>query len=1090
MQILIVYPFLSTIQTATPPTPPSPSSKRKAPRTPTPTPASAPTATPPAPASAAPTARTQAPASATPSASPSESNHVPEAPTEVPDPEDFDRVWEQARAHAISKSSTSSDETSPVSSASTSATAMASDETPQASNDSPEMQPPTTAKVTKTHWNWYRVFDLSVYWMILSLVGSNSASFLAILVHVLGTMLLYKIGMLQRLVGARLPLPFIFFICICSLSSFTQGLDIEEDDDDDNDDEGFYGLQFGEEHEWSCGQRYVFKVAINFCRQIAKELYNTNQLFVPGGHWWTITGAFTMNNLAQLGDTSRSVVYYYGTKVGHALKGKVRKQLGYPNVRDKIFVIFNLDRQRGDNHTKLVNSVIKFCKEFCKGITPSNLSTMTIEQAISMEAAGLPFFASLFFYSIAYTAEECKFIGGGRAIMGYLRRMLLFVVESGVQALFPLLGIPLAKSTMPHEFITGYGLLNWVKKSHETCVECGRAFFKELDEMFGDLSSSTDDRVENFNGSFIEYVLKKCIRMTALSSWKPAIKCVPLTGVILDLIFNIGMWKNAFGDRKTNPKYPYDPSKGYNDDDRDFAFGNFEDFLEGIESTFASFAALDTNNEMLKAPLARARSLVTILDERGWKFFFSFRPFGLNIDVYYFQEFVGWWPSFIFIHGPPCQAFNTESPTLSSAEVMSMRQRAVELHLLFLFSRRFLSRTMTNGFNVSIDLSKYFVLGSILMAHAMFQYLVANFHLSTKGACLFAKNMIVSFNAFLEKSGGYVNGLYNENCNRKLVSYAVRTEIRRRNMGIRGFTKDMDYRQTVLNILSRCFSKKWSVAGLKALTVEAGLSLAVDVLKKDPRWPRFKEKKLIGGALLARLTNAYNRARGGSSGATEDKKEATQAIMKDVVGWPEIFPKGIGWHTTHEIWYLQKVIFGRCRIDVTFPDTPQGLLEALNALNRFIAMKKLKKNVFAAATSEQLEEMKKVMLKHIRVKDGNICDCEWCEEDSASDASTSTKKRAATTTKATKKPVSSTSTKKRAATTTKATKKPVYEANPAATAALKAALDSAQEGNGVVDPACLKTALGFGYSKVFIDAKVDEQEALNVKPAAKKMKTN
>ena len=84
----------------------------------------------------------------------------------------------------------------------------------------------------------------------------------------------------------------------------------------------------------------------------------------------------------------------------------------------------------------------------------------------------------------------------------------------------------------------------------------------------------------------------------------------------------------------------------------------------------------------------------------------------------------------------------------------------------------------------------------------------------------------------------------------------------------------------------------------------------------------------------------------------------------------------------------------------------------------------------------------------------------------------------------------STSTKKRAATTTKATKKPVYKANPEATAALQAALNSAQEGNGVVDPACLKAALGFGYSKAFIDAKVDEQEALNVKPAAKKMKTN
>ena len=58
----------------------------------------------------------------------------------------------------------------------------------------------------------------------------------------------------------------------------------------------------------------------------------------------------------------------------------------------------------------------------------------------------------------------------------------------------------------------------------------------------------------------------------------------------------------------------------------------------------------------------------------------------------------------------------------------------------------------------------------------------------------------------------------------------------------------------------------------------------------------------------------------------------------------------------------------------------------------------------------------------------------------------------------------------------KATKKPIYETNPVATAALQAALDSAQDGDAK-------------YSKVYIDAKVDERIELNVKPAAKKLKT-
>jgi len=72
-------------------------------------------------------------------------------------------------------------------------------------------------------------------------------------------------------------------------------------------------------------------------------------------------------------------------------------------------------------------------------------------------------------------------------------------------------------------------------------------------------------------------------------------------------------------------------------------------------------------------------------------------------------------------------------------------------------------------------------------------------------------------------------------------------------------------------------------------------------------------------------------------------------------------------------------------------------------------------------------------------------------------------------------------TKRRAA-----TKKQTYKADPKASAALQAALDSPQDNDGVIDPECLQKALAVGFSKAFILAKVEEQEALNVKPAAKK----
>ena len=61
-------------------------------------------------------------------------------------------------------------------------------------------------------------------------------------------------------------------------------------------------------------------------------------------------------------------------------------------------------------------------------------------------------------------------------------------------------------------------------------------------------------------------------------------------------------------------------------------------------------------------------------------------------------------------------------------------------------------------------------------------------------------------------------------------------------------------------------------------------------------------------------------------------------------------------------------------------------------------MKALKKNVIKQATSEQFKKIKEVMKKHIRVKDGNNCDCEWCEE--AEEAlKPNTKKRKSTVSK-------------------------------------------------------------------------------------------
>jgi hypothetical protein len=533
---------------------------------------------------------------------------------------------------------------------------------------------------------------------------------------------------------------------------------------------------------------------------------------------------------------------------------------------------------------------------------------------------------------------------------------------------------------MPHEFVTGYGLMKWVKASHEKCVDCGATFFAKLKQTFGGLDGSTDERVES-DCTFIDYVLKNGIQMIALSSWAANIKCLPLTEVILDLMF--GSWRNAFGDRKPPKNKPFDAGS-YNDGDRNFAFDNFLAFVELLENTFASFAALDTNKEMLRASKAVGRSLVEILEERGWNFFFSFADFGLDIDVYYYQKEDGHWPSFIFIHGPPCFAFNTESTTLTKYLIDLMRKRVVELHLLYLISRKFLEEVMTDGFNVSRDLHDYTVLYNLLMAHAMFQYLVANFHLNTKYACLFAKNMLVSFNAFLAditvNTRRYINGYYCEHNNNKLVSEAARREATYNS----DETRDNHYVQTVLNIITRCFTSKCPLPNVMVLNEEECFSQVVellnDVKNKANRWMHFKERNVIDGPLLKGLTRAYARLGGRAKATAQDKIDEAQQRMEGMTEWPAEWPTGLGWDKSKSNWKLKKQVHG-IRVSWRFDDNKEGLLDAVKVKTRFDEMKESKNNLLkAAATKEEKDRLRNVINQHCRVTEGQSCVCAWCND--------------------------------------------------------------------------------------------------------------
>eukprot|EP00984_Skeletonema_dohrnii_P023183 scaffold12261_cov72-Skeletonema_dohrnii-CCMP3373.AAC.1 len=566
------------------------------------------------------------------------------------------------------------------------------------------------------------------------------------------------------------------------------------------------------------------------------------------------------------------------------------------------------------------------------------LYAMAIAAADTKRLHELPFFAILFLYSIGHCAEDCNDLGGGIAIGGFLRRVILLVVESGIQMLFQKLGINLADASMPHEWING-GLMKWVKESHARCVDCGEAFFEVLKEKFGTLGGSIDERVSDPNGSYIEYVLKNSIKMVALSSWAPDVKCLPLTEVLLNLIFSY--WNDAFGKRhpvKRGFGDVYDAAGGFNDDDRNFAFGNFEAFLLNLQETLAAFGALDSNKEMLKSVLAGNKTMHEILLERGWKHFFSFSPFGLDIEVYYYQKKEGYWPSFLFLHGPPCHAFSTKESTLAQQLIESMQKRAVELHLLFLISRKFLQGVMQNGFNVSRDLAQYTVMFNILMAHAMFAFLVSNFHLSTKGACLFAKNMMVAFNAFLMSAEGYHNGLFSHNCSNGIVSKRVRSGIYRECEEQCEFHFGVE----VVNVLTRCISDSVQPCiGIKMLSLDESMTKAAAILKvNDSRFKLFKAKNFVCSTLL---------------------KLIAIAMMQEVEpGWE--LPSGMEWNENAQCWELSKEFNGKMLSLGCYGYSIAGLQKAAFVAGRFDAV--CTEQFKATITETNVKEMMRVIREH------------------------------------------------------------------------------------------------------------------------------
>lgn len=514
-------------------------------------------------------------------------------------------------------------------------------------------------------------------------------------------------------------------------------------------------------------QREAFDGILLHCGDIARVLYETNQLFNPGTVC-LVLGLLNMSELDHLGDNDHAQTYYDIEKMKHGQTGNGKVRDAHYNDDDIRLCTFDIDRQNREEHKNFINAVIVFMTNVSEDfpLDRLNKNELTIQNAVDLEKTqGLPFCFTLLCLILTKSMDDCPKLGGGISIIGMLKRVALCIVECGLSAISSELSIKENESLQPSEFVLG--TLGWVGDSfREIAAEV--AYFKEklanvtrFDPDEDESTKTTDDDVSSADtehttsgdnsedekahedgcATFLEFLLKFKIIVLALSSWKPNIPHddVGLTVILLNLIVGLQNWWDAFHNDKPPKDDPYNSDK-FNAKQRERARGRIRKWFGRFMTAFG-IGYLDRNNAAYKNS---GMNVEDDLKEHGWKHFYSFGLLDAIVFIFYRSD--GSWPSLVFVHESPCfMATSAPGIKVTHGLIERMRKRAKEMFLLFLLKQIF-SNENAPMFEVDTDLNNYSIFGNILLAHTVYVHLVANVHIRRMSACLVFKNLLIPMN--------------------------------------------------------------------------------------------------------------------------------------------------------------------------------------------------------------------------------------------------------------------------------------------------------------------------------------------------------
>ncbi|EJK52442.1 hypothetical protein THAOC_28278, partial [Thalassiosira oceanica] len=181
----------------------------------------------------------------------------------------------------------------------------------------------------------------------------------------------------------------------------------------------------------------------DFCVSIVMLLIARNLILLPVGILFGYINH--ASDLLSMNDGNPHIYYLFWPKRQGSKRRKKRDKIGCAGEGKKRYTYYwNEFKENMPAIISLLNiNAIPACVQtlvtaaILKGLAafvPDQLP-VTIADATRLEMTGLPVCTTLFFWSMVKGFDECKMLGGGILMSGFLLRLYLTIIESGLQVL-------------------------------------------------------------------------------------------------------------------------------------------------------------------------------------------------------------------------------------------------------------------------------------------------------------------------------------------------------------------------------------------------------------------------------------------------------------------------------------------------------------------------------------------------------------------------------------------------------------------------------------------------------------------------------